>query len=42
VQIDGQALAQYPQLEAIIRAIHAEFDGAYGAPRMTREIKARG
>ncbi len=31
-----------PQLEAIIRAIHAEFDGAYGAPRMAREIKARG
>ena len=31
-----------PQLEAVIRAIHAEFDGAYGAPRMTREIKARG
>ena len=31
-----------PQLEAVIRAIHAEFDGAYGAPRMAREIKARG
>ena len=31
-----------PQLDALIRAIHAEFDGAYGAPRMTQEIKARG
>jgi putative transposase len=31
-----------PQLEAIIRAIHDEFNGAYGAPRMTAEIKARG
>ena len=31
-----------PQLEAIIRGIHTEFDGAYGAPRITQEIKARG
>ena len=31
-----------PQLEALIRAIHAEFDGAYGAPRMARETKACG
>ena len=31
-----------PQLDAVIRAIRAEFDGAYGAPHMTREIKARG
>ena len=31
-----------PQLEALIRALHAEFDGAYGAPRITKEIKARG
>ena len=31
-----------PQLLALIRAIHAEFNGAYGAPRMAREIKARG
>lgn len=31
-----------PQLLTLIRAIHAEFNGAYGAPRMAREIKARG
>ena len=31
-----------PQLLALIGAIHAEFQGAYGAPRMTEEIKARG
>ncbi|MEQ1516401.1 MAG: IS3 family transposase [Usitatibacteraceae bacterium] len=31
-----------PRPEALIRAIHVEFDGAYGAPRMTREITARG
>ncbi len=31
-----------PQLTTLIRAIHAEFDGAYGAPRMTAEIKVRG
>ena len=41
-RIGGQALAQYPQLLARIRAIHAEFNGAYGAPRLAREIKARG
>lgn len=31
-----------PQLLAMIRSIHAEFGGAYGAPRMTAEIKSRG
>jgi putative transposase len=30
------------QLLASIRAIHAEFKGAYGWPRMVREIKDRG
>ena len=30
------------QLLALIRSVHAEFQGAYGAPRMTEEIKARG
>ena len=34
-------LSTPPRL-ALIRAIHAEFNGAYGAPRMTQEIKARG
>jgi len=31
-----------PQLLALIRAIHAEFKGAYGSPRMTEEIRDRG
>ena len=31
-----------PHLLAIICAIHAEYDGAYGAPRLASEIKARG
>ena len=30
------------QMLALIRAIHAEFKGAYGSPRMTRELRARG
>jgi len=30
------------QLLALIRALHAEFKGAYGSPRMVREIRDRG
>ncbi len=30
------------QLVALIRAIHAELKGAYGSPRMVRELRARG
>ena len=30
------------QLLALIRAIHAQLKGAYGSPRITREIRARG
>ena len=30
------------QMLALIRAIHAEFKGAYGSPRMVRELRARG
>jgi putative transposase len=30
------------QLLALIRAIHAQFKGAYGAPRMHRELRDRG
>lgn len=30
------------QLLALLRAIHAEFKGAYGSPRMVRELTARG
>ncbi len=30
------------QMLALIRAIHAEIKGAYGSPRMTRELRARG
>jgi len=30
------------QLLALIRALHAELKGAYGSPRMVREIRARG
>ncbi len=30
------------QLLALIRAIHVEVKGAYGSPRMTEEIRARG
>lgn len=30
------------QLLALIRSIHAEFRGAYGSPRMTRELRSRG
>jgi putative transposase len=31
-----------PQLLTLIRTIHGEVKGAYGSPRMTREIRARG
>ncbi len=27
---------------ALIQAIHAEFKGAYGSPRMVRELRTRG
>ena len=30
------------QMLALIRAIHAELQGAYGSPRMVRELRARG
>jgi transposase InsO family protein len=30
------------QMLALIRAIHAELKGAYGSPRMVRELRARG
>jgi len=30
------------QMLALIRAIHAEFKGAYGSPRMVLELRARG
>ena len=30
------------QLLALIRAVHAELKGAYGSPRMVRELRARG
>jgi transposase InsO family protein len=30
------------QLLALIRAVHAELKGAYGSPRMVREIRGRG
>lgn len=30
------------QMLALIRAIHREFKGAYGSPRMVRELKQRG
>jgi putative transposase len=31
-----------PQLLALIRAIHAQRKGAYGSPRMVKEIRGRG
>ena len=31
-----------PQMLALIRAIHAELKGAYGSPRMVRELWSRG
>lgn len=31
-----------PQTLAVIRAIHTEFKGAYGSPRMMRELRSRG
>ena len=31
-----------PQLLALIRVIHAELKGAYGSPRMLRELCGRG
>ncbi len=30
------------QMLALIRAVHAEFKGAYGSPRMVRELRLRG
>jgi len=30
------------QMLALIKAIHAEFKGSYGSPRMTRELRLRG
>ena len=30
------------QMLALIRAIHAEFKGSYGSPRMVRELRLRG
>jgi hypothetical protein len=30
------------QMLALIRSIHAELKGAYGSPRMVRELRARG
>ena len=30
------------QMLALIRAIHAELKGAYGSPRMVKEIRGRG
>jgi putative transposase len=30
------------QMLALIRSIHVEFRGAYGSPRMVRELRARG
>lgn len=38
---DRQGLTD-PQLLALIQSIHAELKGAYGSPRMTRELRARG
>jgi transposase InsO family protein len=38
---NGQRLSN-EQLLALIRALHAELKGAYGSPRMVREIRARG
>ena len=32
----------HTQLLTLIRTIHAEVKGAYGSPRMTREIRDRG
>ena len=30
------------QMLALIRALHAELKGAYGSPRMVRELRGRG
>lgn len=38
---NGQRLSN-EQLWALIRAIHAELKGAYGSPRMVKEIRGRG
>jgi putative transposase len=40
-RVERQGLTE-PQLLTLIKAIHAEFKGAYGAPRMVRELRARG
>ena len=38
---DRRRLTDSPML-ALIRAVHAELKGAYGSPRMVRELRARG
>jgi len=38
---DRQRLSD-SQMLALIRAIHAELKGAYGSPRMMRELRTRG
>ena len=38
----GRKRLTAPQMLALIRAIHAEFKGAYGSPRMVRELRLRG
>jgi putative transposase len=38
---DRQGLTD-AQFLALIQSIHAEFKGAYGSPRMARELRARG
>ena len=38
---DRQGLTD-AQLLVLIESIHAEFKGAYGSPRMVRELHARG
>lgn len=40
--IPGRKRLTDVQMLAIIRAIHAELKGAYGSPRMIRELRLRG
>ena len=40
-KVQGKRLRD-PQLLALIGAIHAELKGAYGSPRMLRELRGRG
>ena len=40
-RLNGKRLRD-PQLLALIRAIHAQLKGAYGSPRMVKEIRGRG